>query len=221
MDIEFKSDYPYNIYNELTASDWPYEYPSDARATIAYAMESALLPREREIMIMRYMLGMSREDCGRHFSVTRERIRQIEAKSARKIYAKHGAMLKVGMAQYLNDKAEARAKQAREISRKNAIYMAVKAVAALEEPTLEEEGKTAADIMKALDLEIVDLDLSVRTKNCLIRAGIRTAGDLAKLSKEDLMKVRNLGRHSFDEAVAKMRELGICDPKFDEVNNGD
>jgi DNA-directed RNA polymerase subunit alpha len=62
---------------------------------------------------------------------------------------------------------------------------------------------------KALDLTIDELDLSVRSFNCLKRAGINTVEDLINKSEMDMMKVRNLGRKSLEEVLAKLKELGL------------
>ena len=58
-------------------------------------------------------------------------------------------------------------------------------------------------------MTIDDLDLSVRSFNCLKRAGINTVADLAQKSEDDMMKVRNLGRKSLDEVKKKLEELGL------------
>lgn len=62
---------------------------------------------------------------------------------------------------------------------------------------------------KVLELSIEELDLSVRSYNCLKRAGINTVEDLAGKTEEDMMKVRNLGRKSLEEVLNKMAELGL------------
>ena len=62
---------------------------------------------------------------------------------------------------------------------------------------------------KILDLTIEEMDLSVRSYNCLKRAGINFVQDLADKTEEDMLKVRNLGRKSFEEVLNKMRELGL------------
>ena len=62
---------------------------------------------------------------------------------------------------------------------------------------------------KVLEMTIEELDLSVRSFNCLKRAGINTVEDLIGKSEEDMMKVRNLGRKSLDEVVAKLASLGF------------
>ena len=62
---------------------------------------------------------------------------------------------------------------------------------------------------KVLEMAIEDLELSVRSYNCLKRAGISTVEDLAKKSQEDMMKVRNLGKKSLDEVTNKLIDLGL------------
>ena len=65
-------------------------------------------------------------------------------------------------------------------------------------------------------MTIEDLDLSVRSFNCLKRAGINTVEDLINKSEEDMMKVRNLGRKSLEEGVQKLNSLGFSLQKEDE-----
>ena len=69
---------------------------------------------------------------------------------------------------------------------------------------------------KVLELSIEELDLSVRSYNCLKRAGINTVEDLANRTEEDMMKVRNLGRKSLEEVLNKLAELGLVLKPSDE-----
>lgn len=69
---------------------------------------------------------------------------------------------------------------------------------------------------KVLEMTIEELDLSVRSFNCLKRAGINTVEDLLSKSEEDMMKVRNLGRKSLEEVIWKMASLGFNLRKDDE-----
>ncbi|MBZ4645205.1 MAG: DNA-directed polymerase subunit alpha [Petroclostridium sp.] len=62
---------------------------------------------------------------------------------------------------------------------------------------------------KVLEMTIEELDLSVRSYNCLKRAGINTVEDLINRSEEDMMKVRNLGRKSLEEVIQKLEALGL------------
>ena len=65
-------------------------------------------------------------------------------------------------------------------------------------------------------MSIDDLDLSVRSNNCLRRAGINTVEELTQKSEEDMMKVRNLGKKSLDEVKKKLSDLGLSLRKTDE-----
>ena len=65
------------------------------------------------------------------------------------------------------------------------------------------------EIDKVLEMNIDELELSVRSYNCLKRAGINTVEELTNKTPEDMMKVRNLGRKSLDEVLAKLKELGL------------
>ena len=68
----------------------------------------------------------------------------------------------------------------------------------------DEKGKE-----KVLEMTIEELDLSVRSFNCLKRAGINTVEDLINKSEDDMMKVRNLGRKSLEEVIVKLQTLGL------------
>ena len=76
-----------------------------------------------------------------------------------------------------------------------------------EEATFPEEEED--DSSKVLDMTIEDIDLSVRSFNCLKRANINTVADLAEKTEDDMMKVRNLGRKSLEEVKKKLEELGL------------
>ncbi|OPX84400.1 MAG: DNA-directed RNA polymerase subunit alpha [Pelotomaculum sp. PtaB.Bin104] len=75
----------------------------------------------------------------------------------------------------------------------------------------EEEQKD-----KVLEMTIEELDLSVRSYNCLKRAGINTVEELVQRNEDDMMKVRNLGKKSLEEVVNKLHELGLLLKKNEE-----
>lgn len=81
------------------------------------------------------------------------------------------------------------------------------------EVMVEKDDKGKENI---LEMTIEDLDLSVRSFNCLKRAGINTVEDLINKSEEDMMKVRNLGRKSLEEVIQKLNSLGFSLQKEDE-----
>ncbi|MDO4285422.1 MAG: DNA-directed RNA polymerase subunit alpha [Eubacteriales bacterium] len=88
---------------------------------------------------------------------------------------------------------------------------------------LSENAKTAEVMVekeddqkeKVLEMSIDELELSVRSYNCLKRAGINTVEELCNKTSEDMMKVRNLGRKSLEEVLAKLKELGL------QLNSGE
>jgi DNA-directed RNA polymerase subunit alpha len=69
--------------------------------------------------------------------------------------------------------------------------------------------KAEAQHDKVLEMTIEELDFSVRSFNCLKRAGINTVEDLINTSEEDMMKVRNLGRKSLEEVIGKLEAMGL------------
>lgn len=89
---------------------------------------------------------------------------------------------------------------------------------------LSENAKTAEVLVekaddekeKVLEMNIDELELSVRSYNCLKRAGINTVEELTNRSAEEMMKVRNLGRKSLDEVLAKLKEFGLHLRESDE-----
>ena len=76
-------------------------------------------------------------------------------------------------------------------------------------------SKEEDESKKALVMSIDELELSVRSYNCLKRAGINTVEELTNKTPDDMMKVRNLGRKSLEEVLAKLKELGLA------LNTGD
>ena len=89
---------------------------------------------------------------------------------------------------------------------------------------LSENAKTAEVMVekeddekeKVLEMSIDELELSVRSYNCLKRAGINTVEELTNKTSEDMMKVRNLGRKSLEEVLTKLKELGLSLNSNDE-----
>ena len=76
--------------------------------------------------------------------------------------------------------------------------------------------KSADPQSTVLDMTIEELDLSVRSFNCLKRAGVNSVNDLINKSPEEMMKVRNLGKKSLEEVVSKLRSLGLDFNKDEE-----
>ena len=95
---------------------------------------------------------------------------------------------------------------AKVLSEHLSLFINLSEVATSAEIMIEKEDNAQA---KVLEMNIDELELSVRSYNCLKRAGINTVEELTNRSPEDMMKVRNLGRKSLDEVLAKLKELGL------------
>jgi DNA-directed RNA polymerase subunit alpha len=73
----------------------------------------------------------------------------------------------------------------------------------------EEEDESNTSDQEVLSMKIDELDLTVRSFNCLKKAGVESVGELAKFTMNDLLKIKNLGRKSLEEIIEKMKELGF------------
>ena len=101
---------------------------------------------------------------------------------------------------------------AKVLSEHLSLFINVSEVAQQTDVMVEKEDNAQA---KVLEMNIDELELSVRSYNCLKRAGINTVEELTNRTPEDMMKVRNLGRKSLEEVLAKLKELGL------QLNQGD
>lgn len=149
---------------------------------------SMLTDIEKDVVKKRRFHNMTLEDVGKEYGVTRERIRQVEAKAFRKLRQRPSNTLH----ELIPIQEMSRLKESLNILSE---YLNEKS-----EPLLDE-----ADAFKRMSID--DLELSVRPYNTLKRAGIHTVYDLTQYSLDDLMRVRNLGRHSYNEIVEKVENV--------------
>ena len=101
---------------------------------------------------------------------------------------------------------------AKVLSEHLSLFINLSEVAQQTDVMVEKEDNAQA---KVLEMNIDELELSVRSYNCLKRAGLNTVEELTNRTPEDMMKVRNLGRKSLEEVLAKLKELGL------QLNQGD
>ena len=175
--------YPDNLLYDIFGGEWEFPRPGDFDGSLEYVLHT-LTERERRVLDFRYKDGLTIEEIGKRFCVTRERIRQICAKSLRKLRHPYRLdFLKYGVSGVIKRKSES----ARE-----------KALASLPKP----------DIPKS-DITIEELELSVRSYNCLKRAGKCTLRDVSEMTLDDLCHVRNLGKKSIDEICAMLTRHGL------------
>ena len=174
--------YPENLLYDIFGGEWEFPRPGDFDGSLEYVLHS-LTERERRVLDFRYKDGLTFEGIGKHECVTRERIRQIHAKSLRKLrHPDRLNYLKHGVSGVIARKTES----AREA-----------ALASLPKPDKPE------------DITLEELELSVRSYNCLKRAGKNTLRELSEMTFDELCHVRNIGKKSVDEICAVLTKYGI------------
>lgn len=190
-----EKEYPLNLIENIFGSEIDFELAEDFDGTLEYVLHN-LTERERKVIKMRFEENLTYEKCGKAFGVTRERIRQVEVKALRKLrHPSRATMIKYGIRKYID----------RQVNGITEFYEA--RLRGKEPPQLE-------------NMSIENMDLSVRSYNCLKRAGIVTVKDLIKLEPNELASIRNLGRRSYDEIVAKIEKYGLETQKFIDYKKG-
>lgn len=219
--------YPYNLIPVIngenddsyirTNADEDYQEPKKyySPGIMEEVMNEVLTERENKVLQMRYQWDMTLEEAGKECGVTRERIRQVEAKAIRKLrFQQHkGTFSCVPEAELREAQGEA------EYYKAQAEYLQdeldkIRNIT----PEQREEADKKRSIMET---SIDELDLSVRSYNCCKRAGINTLGDLCGKTYTEMLKVRNMGKKSLQEIENKMNEYGLrlkLEAKEDEAD---
>ncbi|MBR6030186.1 MAG: hypothetical protein IKP40_13970 [Clostridia bacterium] len=213
--------FPMNLLEALgmieNDPDDPFEFANTPNTvTVLAAMEAArLTDREANILDMRFRQGMTLEEVGGVYSLTRDRIRQIESKALRKLRWGGGVSRKIlekGFYAWANERIseKARAMAEAQIEKFKAEWIeAHPEPENAEAPKLSDDERAALEAKAKLDMTIEDLDLSVRSYNCLKRANINTVRDLTERTRDSMIYVRNLGRKSLEEVGQKLKLLGL------------
>lgn len=194
--------YPYNMAAkifDIGRSDSRYAiHATRIDPTRLIETVAELTDREQEILKYRFKEGLTLKVTGERIGVSMERIRQVEAKALRKL--RHPARVRqytmVPMAEFLEEKAKCQ-----EYAKEN-----IRLRDRLAEFERAEETQKALEPKEEVGIE--ELNLSVRAYNCLKRQ-CRTLSDCEKLTRAKLRMIRNLGKHSEEEIVAKLKEWGI------------
>jgi len=159
-----------------------------------------LTEREQGVISLRYEHYMILDDVGKYYGVTRERIRQIERKAMRKLWSprrrKNYILLEYSELEKLEMEKHAVLMQNMILEDRLAKYESL--------DWITEEEENAPETITLDDISIAELDLSVRSYNCLVRRGYKTIGSLRDVSREELMNIRNLGRKSYLEILDKV-----------------
>jgi len=209
------SPYPYNLLDDIFGERYEKIIDDDIKAGLDYAL-GTLTERQQTVLKEYYENEKTLEEIGNEVGITRERIRQVTVKAlrmlrhpSRKRYITHGYKIASGE---LSRQVEERYLE--ELKLLEAVYAEKvselrQKISELDDNSKRLEYKESVDFMKSLELPITDLNLSVRSYNCLARAGIKTLYELCNYTYNDLIAVRNLGRKSTEEVIAKMKEYGL------------
>ena len=198
--INGKIDYPYNLVEEVCEEEEL--ATTDLLGSVEYALFS-LTDRERDITHLYYRDGKTLEEIGKIYGVTRERIRQVVAKAVRKLkHPSRRKYIELGVLGVIEKMKEEYAEKVAELTEKM-LYLTNITDANMN--TVIEKCELAK---KTETEKIENFDFSVRTYNCLCRAGKRTLGDVARMSYTELNHVRNLGRKSILEIIDTLEKNG-------------
>lgn len=192
-----KLTYPDNLIQSLFEEEREY-----SKLGLENAL-STLTEREKEIIQYRFKDGMTYEAVRKLYNITRERIRQIEAKALRKLRhpTRSNKILTVSRDEYKQLEIK--------LSNLQAAYdTLVNAYAKLQGTAAENVPAIAKAILNA-DKPIEDLNLSLRSYNVMKRAGCATVKDISKLTLGELRCIRNVGRKTEQEITAKLHECGL------------
>lgn len=195
--------YPFNVADAI-------ECPNLSEQEIQQAISDRLSPREAEYVRLKYEDGLTLDQIGKKDGIGRERVRQIIAKALRRIqnYVRRAPMRAEAHETELRIRAERE-----NIERyRTALIEEYKRTHEFTDDMRIEFGdmKVLCGVPSAMSTNIDDMGFSDRIRNCLRRAGISTVSDLCSRTKEDMMKVRNLGSKSLKEIESKMSELGVA-----------
>ena len=171
-------------------------------------IKTKLTDREEKVVDCIFRQHMTLGETGKEFGVTRERIRQVQIRALKKI-KRYRYYFEVG--EYADKKELAKQDYQKYLEKNKKEWKYEEAKEFVKNYETEHKEEIA---MKA-QIGIEYLDLSVRSYNCLRRAGIRYLSDLLSKSIEDLMKIRNMGRKSLKEIIDKLEENGYHLKEFE------
>ena len=199
-------EYPFNLLWAVTEDEEIIENAdmiTDLCGSVEYVLYT-LTERERNVIKCRFVDAMTFENTARIFGVTKERIRQVEAKALRKL--RHPSRLKYLTKGLFGIVEEIKTDYYRKFADLEAKLIELCKVNEKSADTIIEEHNLLKRKYKADDIKSVNF--SVRTLNCLRRANITTISELATLTYDEITRIRNLGRKSIQEIINKLCEYG-------------
>lgn len=209
-DIELPIEDPFDsLYKTIFGIKEEVKFPIDYKETLDFILTTSL--NNREQLVIDHRFGFNNNDkktldeTGELLGVKRERIRQIEAKAIRKLRnPKVTKILRVGLMKYNADQQlEELEKLQLKKEFENNYNKQLEEMKRDKNPTDQTEISDLLllnyILVEAENINIGDLDMLVRTYNGIKRAGIKNLEDLLLKTDEDIMKIRNIGKRSFEE----------------------
>lgn len=200
--IKLTDMYPLNLARAI------FDSTEEARKVYIPGISAALATlteREQGVIMHRFQRKLTLEQCGKEYGVTRERIRQIEAKAIRKL--RHPTRTNMMKSVPLTD---LQAMHTEYCKLKDDYEWLKKAFETLTAQKAEPGVIIPmAEHASRLEMPIEKLDLSVRSFNCLKRSGKKTLRDIVEMTESELMGIRNLGSKSASEVRSKLTEYGL------------
>lgn len=201
IETDITHTYPYNIACAIAQSSQDMEARLDAAWDVYVpglieAIESCA-EREQRVLELRFKNAMSLDEVGERFNVTRERIRQVEAKALRRLRAKKNL--------WSVKAREEKAEKAFDSERKALIKKLTEKEGAGDLPEDIRKGFETEDPHAALE----ELDVSIRLFNCLKKVGAKTIGDMRFLTEHEVMRTRSFGAGCSEELKTLMEKHGV------------
>lgn len=191
-------EYPYNLIEDLELE--PCECFEHFNERLEFLLTKLVITdREEKVIRLYYIDGKTFEEIGKEFYVIRERIRQIHSKAIEKLklFKKY---FYSGKWCLMEELAKEEYQKFLETQKSYWKYETAK------QYILQYESGVFLPIREQ---KIENLELSMRSYNCLKKTGIRTIGDLLKFTYDDLFNIRNMGRKSMKEVLDAIHDLGL------------
>ena len=205
-----KAQWPENLYRELFWRDTEegMTMPQDFLASLEYVLMTGMTEREATAIQCRYQYRETYVQIGQKLGVQQERVRQILIKCIHKLrHPSCARLLRYGIAAYICQFGD----KCKEMAYEEGYQKGLKNAGGdgrEKEPVCNPYGANQRVPVSSVErIAIEDLDLSVRTYNGLKRANLNTLGDVMKKSKQEILRIQNLGKGSLRELEEKLSSL--------------
>ncbi len=194
--------YPFNLARDVFSSE---EEAGKIYLPGIYAALATLTEREQDILIQRYSDKLTLQECSKIHGVTKERIRQIEARAFRKL--RHPVRTKMFKGVPIAE-LDVLLKEHQKLLKEHELLVKTieqRATESASHATLVAIGKLAVK----MQTPVAELNLSTRPCRALMRAGKETLRDVAEMTDKEFSQVRNLGKKSQEEVVNMLKTYGL------------